>query len=131
MIREMKIQLEYLNMPVYDILKEVKSKAYLSDLVFLENCSDMIKNGSDFPTAWKISIENTSLCYKRNEKDRLLHLGMNLGASNTESQLSILDMHSLYFDEFLSKAKAKKQKQGNLSVALAALMGCMIFILII
>ncbi len=131
MIQAMKIQLGYLNLPVYEMVYDIKTKKHLNELSFLSECCGLVKNGYDFPAAWKISLENTSLYYKRDEKDKLLHLGLNLGTSNTESQINMLNFHLLYFNEFLDRAKAQKQKYGTLSMTLSVLSGCMIFILII
>lgn len=131
MIHEIKIQLEYLNMPVYEIINEVKSKKYLNELNFINECSKLVISGLDFPTAWENSVINTSLNYKRTEKDILLHLGLNLGVSNAESQIDMLNIHLKHFNDFLEKAKIKNQKYGSLSMLLGALSGSMIFILII
>lgn len=131
MIREMKVQLEYLNLPVYELVNEIESKKYLSDLSFLKECIIRIENNYDFPVAWELSIEESPLYYKRIEKDKLLHLGGNLGRSDIENQINMLNVQLTHFEEFLKSAKIQKQKYGNMSVTLALLSGCMIFIMII
>ncbi len=131
MLQEMKVQFEYLNLPVYELICEFNSKEYLHELSYLRNCHSLIQNGYDFPVAWEQSIENSPLYYKRNEKDKLLHLGSNLGRSDTENQINLLNVHLKDFQDFLEKAKNQKQNQGNLSVTLGTLAGCMIFIMII
>ena len=131
MLEELKIQLQYLNMPVYEMLNITGQKEYLSDLEYLSLCGSELKNGKDFPEAWKNSLEKYSQLYKREEKERLLQLGANLGTSNTESQINILTMQINCFDEFLQKAKNKLKKYGNMSTALGVLSGCMIFIIVI
>ena len=131
MIQEMRMQLEYLNLPVYELVNKIKSKGHLSELGFLYDCSELIEEGLDYPAAWKKSLENTVLYYTMTEKDKLLHLGLNLGTSNTENQINMLDMYSIYFNEYLSKAKVKEQKYASLTMTFAVLSGSIIFILII
>ncbi len=131
MLEEIKVQMEFLNLPVYELIRVVGSKKYLYELTFLKVCHEMIVEGSDFPYAWTQSVENSDLYYKREEKDKLLHLGANLGRSDRENQINLLNVHILHFRNSLDKAKLQKQKHGSLSVALGVLTGCMIFIMII
>ena len=75
MLEEMKIQLKYLNMPIYEMLKVISEKEYLRELDYIVNCIEELEKGLDFPIAWKKSIENTSRLYKREEIARMLQLG--------------------------------------------------------
>ena len=127
MLSEMKVQLEYLNMPVFDMINKINKSI---DLDFLSECLDMISDGKDFPEAWKSSV-NHAICYKSEEKNELLQLGSNLGTSNRDNQIEIICMHKTAFEEFLNKAKTKEQKYGKLSITLGTLMGCMFFIMVI
>ena len=131
MLRDIKIQLQYLNMPLYEILSEMKSKSYFSEIVFIGECEKLIVSGEDFPDAWKKAISNNPQYYKRDEMYKLLHLGANLGSCNLENQLEIIDLHTEHFEFFLEKAKSKQQKYGNMTLLLSMLSGCMIFIMVI
>ena len=131
MLEEMKIQLSYLNVPVYDLMMNLKDKDYFKELVYLRVCFEALKNGDDFPNAWKKSIETTFNLYKTQEKESLLQLGQNLGTSSIENQLQILNIQLEYFKDFLEISKSKYKKYGNTLTALGILSGCMIFILVI
>lgn len=131
MLEEMKIQLNYLNVPIFDLLTNLSEKEYLKGLFYLKECHSDLEQGIDFPRAWKNSIENASHLYKTDEKERLLQLGCNLGASSTENQLNILDLQIVYFTEFLENAKNQSEKYGSTITALGVLSGCMVFILVI
>lgn len=131
MIEEMKILLQYLNMPLSEMFKSLDNKAHLKDLDFIGKCVSAMENGSDFPIAWKNSVFSTSVLYKTQEKERLLQLGLNLGAGDTESQLKILNVYSVYFQGFLEKAKQECKKNASTSAVLGFLSGFMIFILLI
>lgn len=131
MIEEMKIQLKFLNLPVYDILIKISQKDYLKKLTYISDCCSTISIGNDFHKSWQAAVNSTHLPYKREEKERLLHLGLNLGTSDTENQLNILSLNSIYFDECISKAKLEEKKYGNMTTTLGLLIGCMIFILLL
>ena len=131
MLEDMKIQLNYLNVPIYDLLTNLNDKEYLKELFYLKECCRNLEQGIDFPSAWKNSIESTFHLYKTEEKERLLQLGLNLGTSSTENQLNILNLQIVYFAEFLDNAKIKSKKYGSTITALGVLFGCMVFILVI
>ena len=131
MLQDIKVQLQYLNMPLYEMLSVMKSKKYFSEIMFINECNQLIALGEDFPDAWKKSICAKPQYYKREEIYKLLHLGANLGSCNLENQLIIVDLHTANFENFLEKAKSKQQKYGNMTVILSMLSGCMIFIMVI
>ncbi len=131
MIEDMKIQLKFLNLPVYDILSNIANKDYLKKLTYIHDSCERLESGEDFRTAWQTAIKSTHLPYKREETEGLLHIGMNLGTSDAENQLSILSLNSGYFDECIAKAKLEEKKYGNLTATLGALAGCSIFILLL
>ena len=131
MLVEMKILLEYLNTPVCDLIIMTRSKDYLKDLKFLDVCYGYIELGKDFPAAWKESLESTPTLYMTQEKERLLQLGANLGTSNKESQINIISLQIVSFEDFLIKAKNKHKKYSGTATTLGVLSGCMIFILVI
>ena len=130
MLQEMKINIEYLNMPVCEMIYKMKSKEYFARLDFLSECCEAIGEGYDFPEAWKNALENSNY-YKKEETDKLLHLGANLGTSDPENQINILNIHTDYFENYLKKAKSTQQKYGNMVLGIASLAGCMIFIMAI
>lgn len=131
MIEDMKIQLKFLNLPLYDILSNINQKDYLKKLTFITDSCERIVGGEDFHMAWQRAIESTYLPYKREESERLLHIGQNLGTSDAGNQLSMLSLNSEYFDECILKAKLEEKKYGNLTATLGALSGCTIFILLL
>jgi stage III sporulation protein AB len=131
MLQDIKIQLQYLNMPLYELLLEIKTKKYFSEIKFIDECNKLIVSGVDFPDAWKNSVCTNPQYYKREEIYKLLHLGENLGSCNIENQLIIMDLHISYFHDFLEKAKSKQHKYGNMILILSVLSGCMIFIMVI
>lgn len=130
MISHIKVQLEYLNMPICDIIRKLCSNKSAARPEFLSDCEKLISKGVDFPVAWESSVVQASY-YKTDEKSDLLQLGANLGTSNKENQIEIIASHKKAFEAFETRAREKEQKYSKLSVALAALIGCMFFITVI
>lgn len=131
MLEEMKILLQYLNIPVYEMLIQISDKEYLKELDYVQECITVMNCGTDFPLAWKRSVLSANQLYKREEIDKLLQLGENLGTSDAENQMKILNMQTSYFETFLKSAEEQSQKYSTASITLSVLFGCMIFILII
>ncbi len=131
MLEEMKMLLRYLNIPIYEMLIQISEKSYLSELSYISACILLMSEGADFPVAWKNAVTSASPLYKREEIDKLLQLGENLGTSNIENQIRILDMQISCFTLFLQNAQELSKRYSTMAVTLSALIGCMIFILII
>lgn len=127
MISQMKIQLEYLNMPVYEMISSISGKKSSFRVDFIKVCCSLISQGYDFPAAWERAVTD-AIYYKSSEKAKLLQLGLNLGTSDKENQTEMLCMYKAVFEEFLKTAREKEKKYSKLSITLGALTGCMFFI---
>ena len=123
--------LQYLNIPVYEMLVQISRKDYLRDLCYISECCCFMSRGEDFPLAWQNALKSSGHLYKTDEKDKLLQLGTNLGTSDTQNQIRILDMQTKYFEAYLNAAVEKNKKYSSMTLTLSVLCGCMIFILII
>ena len=123
--------LQYLNIPVYEMLMQISEKDYLKELCFIKECCSLMADGTDFPVAWRNALISANQLYKREEKEKLLQLGENLGTSNAENQLKILNMQTSYFETFLQSAEENNKKYSTMVITLSVLFGCMVFILII
>ncbi len=131
LIRQIKIETEYLRLPAGDIIIKLSKSPQLKEIDFLFRCSELLREGEDFPDAWKISLDETSLNYMIAEKEKLLHLGGNFGTSDIKNQLSMLEAYENYFEEFFSQAKRNYDRQAKTSSLLGGLLGCMLFIMLI
>ncbi len=131
MLEEMKVLLQYLNIPVYEMLMQISNKDYLRDLDFIAECCRQMSAGTDFPMAWKDALKSTDQLYKTEEIEKLLQLGENLGTSNAENQLKFLNLQTTCFETFLKTAEDKNKKYSTTAITLSTLTGCMIFILIL
>lgn len=131
MFEEFKVQLGFLNLPVFEMLCATGQKEYLKELDYIDICCNELKDGKDFPDAWYFSVNSTLQPYKREEKERLLQLGENLGISGTENQISYLNLQIKSFQDIYENAKHQQISYGNMITLLSAMAGCIIFILVI
>lgn len=131
LIKHIKVETEYLNLSAREILFKLAVASEFKELDYIESVCTLIKAGEDFPVAWRNSINNTSLNYKTDERDKLLQLGEKFGTSDVKNQISMLEMYENYFIEFISQAKSKYNKQAKTATGTGVLAGCMLFILLI
>lgn len=127
----MRVETEYLNLSAQEILFRLSDSSEFRDIDYIDNIRMLITHGEDFPVAWRQSIKRTSVNYKTDEKDKLLQLGENFGTSDIKNQISMLEMYENYFIEFISQAKIEYNKQAKTAIGVGALVGCMLFILLI
>lgn len=127
----MKMETEFLRLPVIDLLIKISAVKQYSSFDYIFKCIDYIKIGCDFPIAWKRAVENTELNYKIDEKSKLLLFGENFGQTDLNGQISHFDIYVSYFDEFINEAKQKVKKYAGLTPTLGFISGFMLFILLI
>lgn len=131
MINKLKIGTEFLGLSSQSIIENILCSQQLSKLDFIGETISLITAGEDFPKAWHKAVCNTSLDYKTEEKNNLLHMGENLGTSDMKNQITMLEMHENTFSEFIAEAKSKYAKQAKTATMLGALSGCLLFIILI
>ncbi len=131
LINRIKIETEFLHLPVQDILFKLMKASQLKSIDFIAEACCLLEKGEDFPAAWKMAVECSLLNYKIEEKEKLLQLGQSFGTSDIKNQIMMLETYEDYFDEFILKAKNLYLKQAKTSSLLGCLVGCMIFILLI
>ncbi|MGN0485616.1 MAG: stage III sporulation protein AB [Acutalibacteraceae bacterium] len=131
MIDQMKIRLEYLSLPINELVSDLASTQLGRELPFLLRCQESMTGGDDFPEAWQSALEKEALPYSAEEKEKLLQLGSNLGTSDLKGQLSLMEIYSDFFSEYTQIAKSKEKKYGNTAVVLGTLIGSMFFIILI
>lgn len=130
-IDAVKIEINYTNSSLPLIIENFSSQDTFETLDFLNLCQEKMNQGADFPFAWKNAITQSSQPYIEDEKDKLINLGASLGTSDLNGQLSLLNMYSIYFDEFLTQAKKQKDKYSNMSVSLGVFIGLAVFVLVL
>lgn len=131
MIDEMKIQIEYLHLPLSELVTYLANSEIYYSLSFLTECKIQLEKGRDFPLAWNFSVKNSKCNYSSGEKEKLCELSKVLGSSDVKGQISILKLYSETFEKFSLSAIETHRKYANLIIACFAFLGCTIFVLLI
>lgn len=131
LINQIKIETEFLQLPAADLINKLSLNSQFSHIDFIISSKEMLEQGADFPDVWQKAIDNSSLSYKIEEKEKLLLFGKSFGTCDIENQITLIKIYENYFDEFYQNAKNKYSKHAKSSALLGTLIGCMLFILLI
>ncbi len=95
-----------------------------------KNVADNIKKeGAE--NAWKNEIESSKLCLKKEDKDVLKEFSVLLGKTNKEGQINQIKFVNSLLDRQIEKAKSDKEKNEILVKKLGAILGIVLFIVLI
>ncbi len=128
---QVSLEIEFVNLPVFEILKKIESVKCCKSLDFIGFCLEKMKTGKDLFCSWSESVEQSSLPMKKEERDKLKNLGSMLGTSDAYGQRAILSLYKSYFSAYYDKALLEYEKYAKMCVTLSAVAGVGIFILII
>ncbi len=126
-----RLEIEYVSLPVFEILKSVEKSGTCKNLDFISICLNEKEKGEDFFFSWLNAIESSDLPFSKQEKEKLKSLGGLLGTSDTAGQRSILSLFSESFAVYQKKATEAYDKYGKMSVALSGIIGMGVFILML
>lgn len=84
-----------------------------------------LQNGESFHMAWKAASEKTALQYHLPEEDKrlLIQFGDGLGVSDTDGQISHLELYIHLIEERLEKIKKEAERKGKVYRLLGILGG--------
>lgn len=111
LLHEMKLLLEYSCLPMYELICGLSAKRCYAD-TFIMTCKKMLDEGKEFPDAWYTSVGKDAILSAQ-EKEKLFQLGGFLGTSDLKSQISVIDMYIICFDEYKKEAAAKSRKYAG------------------
>ena len=116
-----------------EMIINLSQKGSLSDLFFLKDCAERLKNNELFPIAWRTSLLNnrSKLYLKSDDFNSLLSFGEDLGTTAVEGQISICEMYKNIIGESLDNAQKSSQKYSKLFAPLAILLGAATSVMLI
>lgn len=123
-----RIEFEFMNMPVLQVLEKIADAGNCRNLDFIPLCIEKVNNGNDFSKAWQTAVELSRLPLQREEKEKLSAAGGLLGTSDIKGQLSLL---ALFYESFLAyqkKADEEYDKYGKLCITVSVILGAGVFI---
>lgn len=124
------LEIEYIKLPVLDILKKFRETGNCKNLDFISVCIDESENGLSFCDSWFKALELTTLPLRKEEKDKLRSFGLVFGKSDVYGQMSILSLYKEYFIVFADKARLEYEKYGKVCVNISVIIGLGIFIIL-
>lgn len=128
-ISAVSLEIEFISLPVFEILRKISVFDSCKSLDFISFCLDEMEKGEDFRNSWIKGIDQSALPFKREEKEKLKSLGSLIGTSDTDGQKNILSLYGSYFSTFRNIAQMEYDKYGKTSITLSVVMGLGIFIL--
>lgn len=130
LVEQIKIEVRYSHLSVVQMVYNFSNIKPFSSLKFLNECKETLKEGEDFPLSWKKAIENEKIL-NLHEKEKLIALGNSLGTTDSSSQMDILNVYLLYFEDFCKKANESYEKTGKSIIYTGILIGFGLFILFV
>lgn len=125
------VEIDYINLPITDILKNVKNTGVCDRLDFIGGCISETEKGEDFNLAWIQSVKESALPFTCEEREKLISLGSLLGTSDAKGQRSILTLYSESFVFYRSKAEETYTKYGKLCITVSGFLGMGVFVMML
>ena len=125
------VEIDYVNLPLTDILRKVTSSGACGRLDFIGECIAETENGEDFNIAWTESVRRSALPFTRREREKLISLGGLLGTSDAQGQRSILALFSRSFELYSKKAESTYLRYGRLCITVSGFLGMGLFVIML
>lgn len=129
LIKEITVQIRYTNSEIGDILRSAAQSTELKRLYFLEGCREIEPN-TDFHEIWNSGVKKQPYLNTR-DRELLIGLGDRLGQTDTEGQLSFLEMYAEMIKNRLEEAKRDYKDKGKLYRSLGLLCGLAVGIMVL
>lgn len=130
-ISQVSLEIEFVNLPVFDILRKIESDGCCRSLDYIGLCVGKMQSGKALLSSWNESVEQSALPLKREEREKLKNLGSMLGTSDAQGQRAVLSLYKSYFTVYYEKALLEYEKYARTCVTLGIAAGVGFFILII
>ena len=125
------VEIDYINLPVTEILKKIQSNGSCRKLDFISVCITETEKGEDFDQAWLRAVSVSGLPLLREERNKLISMGNLIGTSDAEGQKSILRLYSDFFSSYYGKAEEEYIKYGKICISVCGFIGLGIFMIIL
>lgn len=111
------MQLEFLALPVVDLLDTLCERDCFVKLGFLQECRLLLHSGMPFPKAWKTAC-GKSISLRREDLERLIAFGEVIGTTDLPGQLASCNLYTQLLNENLGSAREDFRTYGKLFPAL-------------
>ena len=129
MLNEIKLTFSYSCLPIYEMIGVLSGKDRYA-VTFIPDCKKNIDSGMDFPSAWEAAVKREDIL-SCEEKQKLLQLGSFLGTSDLESQISVIRLYLISFDEYRKEARLKSNKYADTCIYVGVFCAIGLFVMLI
>lgn len=129
LVKEITVQIRYTNSEIGDILRNAAHSEELKRLSFLMGCCEMEPN-TDFHKIWNDGVKKQPYINAR-DRELLIGLGDKMGQTDTEGQISFLEMYTEMIKVRLEQAKKDYSDKGKLYRSLGLLCGLAVGIMVL
>jgi len=132
MLKLMQTEIEYVNMPTYELLKNAYKRQELSDLFFLEDCLMKLDAGTPFDLCWQETVcRNKPPELEGDDIELILSFGNSLGTTDRDGQLKLCGMYEEMTVQKIGQAKEKIKTHASLYSKLGIICGLAVVIILI
>lgn len=121
LIKELTVQIRYTNREIGEILTAAAENGELNGLYFVSECSRLDKNGNFHPL-WREGVRKQPFLAAK-DRELLISLGDSLGQTDTEGQLSFLEMYEELIKKNLEQAAKDYADKGRMYRSVGLLCG--------
>ncbi len=116
LVKELSVQIRYTNAKIGDMLKSASQNSAYGKLSFVTECA-LLNENEDFHRVWSEGVKKQPFLDQR-DRELLLSLGEHLGETDSEGQLSFLEMTESMLSE------QREEKKRYVSFRRASLRSC-------
>ena len=129
LIKELTVQIRYTNTEIGDILTSAANNVEFNGLYFVCECSKLNEKGN-FHFLWKEGVKKQPFLEAK-DRELLNTLGDNLGQTDTEGQLSFLEMYEELIKKNLEQAAKDYADKGKMYRSVGLLCGLAVGIMVL
>lgn len=129
LIKELTVQIRYTNSEIGDILSRAAESEEFKNLYFVCECSKLDGKGN-FHLLWREGVKKQPFLTSK-DRELLNSLGDSLGQTDTEGQLSFLEMYEEMIKKSLEQAARDYTNKGRMYRSVGLLCGLAIGIMVL
>lgn len=120
-VRELAVRIRYTNSKIGDVLKEASLNPAYQKLLFITDCASVSEN-ADYHKIWSDGVKKQPFLNQR-DKELLFALGERLGETDTDGQLSFLELTEAMLAAQREEAKEDYVKKSRMYRSVGLLCG--------
>ena len=130
MLDEMAVLINFKAMRTQELIIELSEKEYFKNFIFLNTLNNYLEENNDIKESW-INAAKITMFFNENDRSILLSVGEQLGSTDIEGQLSMLNLNKTLAKRNLSDAQNEYRTKGKMIKSVWSLCGLAAGIMVI